>query len=341
MKVCQYCFNDFELKRFIVSESEEKGKCDYCSEGFNTELLEVGELLDFFSEFIGVFKIDTSEAGLPLVKIIQKDWNLFVDEQIAHDILSDLLLAFPCIINNPQDYVSYTDEIVESYSYWNILKDELKWNLRFLIDVDRLVDLGWDSFFNKSVEISNDYPLFRARVHLNGEKHPFDLKELGCPPRESTKAGRANPTGIPYLYLSKEIETTLYETRATFLDDVSIGIFKVKEGEKIVVVDFTEDISAFLNIGNIVNFTKSRFLKEQISRDLSKPMRRSDSELEYIPTQFICEFIRYITGAEGILFASSLYDKGKNLVLFSQEKVICESVELHRVKKVEIESEKY
>lgn len=70
-------------------------------------------------------------------------------------------------------------------------------------------------------------------------------------------------------------------------------------------------------------------------------MRRSDSELEYIPTQFICEFIRYITGAEGILFASSLYDKGKNFVLFSQEKVICESVELHRVTKVEIESKKY
>ena len=47
MKVCVHCFNDIELKQFIVSNSNEKGKCDYCSNGIYSELLEVGELLDY------------------------------------------------------------------------------------------------------------------------------------------------------------------------------------------------------------------------------------------------------------------------------------------------------
>jgi hypothetical protein len=166
-------------KQFIISESNEKGRCDYCSEGINTELLEVGELLDFFSEFISIFKIQPTEQGIPLVKLIQKDWNLFSCEQSANDILSDLLLAFPSLIKNPHENVYYIDEIVESYSYWNTLKEELKWNLRFLTDVDKLIDLGWDSFFTKSAELTNDFPLFRARVHLNGEKNPYNSDELG------------------------------------------------------------------------------------------------------------------------------------------------------------------
>jgi len=163
---------------------------------------------------------------------------------------------------------------------------------------------------------------------------------MGSPHKTKVEDGRANPLGIPYLYLSKSIETTLYEIRAFYLDEVSVGEFKIKDDEEIILVDFTFSTGAFFNVGHILDYTKSMLLKRLISADLSKPMRRYDSKLEYIPTQFICEFIRYITNADGIQFNSSLHKGGKNIVLFVQDKVECISVALHRVTNVEIKAQK-
>ena len=41
------------------------------------------------------------------------------------------------------------------------------------------------------------------------------------------------------------------------------------------------------------------------------------AHLDYIPTQFLCEYFKTICRYEGILFNSS-FGKGKNLVLFNE-----------------------
>lgn len=304
MKVCVHCFNDLELKQFIVTNSDKKGKCDYCNDGINSELIEISELLDFFAEFIEIFKFDSK--GIPLVQKIQNEWNLFSGETVCHRILSDILLVLNSSLTNPQETVNYIDEIVECSSYWKTLKEEIKWERRFLVNIDKLEELGWGRFLNDRLELSISEPLFRARLHYIGNE--------------------------------KEIETTLYEVRATFLDEVSVGTFQIRDNSKVSLVDFTESASAFAKVDEIVESTKRMLLKRYISADLSKPIRRYDSELEYIPTQFICEYIRYITGADGILFNSSLHNGGKNIVLFEQDKVECISVSMHRITKVEIEA---
>ncbi|OFX51951.1 MAG: hypothetical protein A2046_11115 [Bacteroidetes bacterium GWA2_30_7] len=336
MKVCVHCFNDLELKRFIISNSVEKGKCDSCSNSIVSELLNVEELLDFFAEFIEIFEND--ESGTPLINIIQNDWNIFSEEKVCQNILSDLLVSLNSSLFNANTKVCYVYDIEKSTLYWEMLKEDLKWKRRFLTDINGMIELGWDSFFGKQNTLSPSRPLYRARLHFNGEKKPFSNKDMGSPPKRKSSSGRANPQGIPFLYLSTDINTTLYETRAIYLDDVSIGEFRIKDNSKIIVVDFTEEESPFLHMGNLPEYAKSKLLKKYISLDLSKPIRRFDSELEYIPTQFICEFIRYITGADGILFDSSLHKGGKNIVLFEQDKVECISVAMHQVIKVEIEA---
>jgi hypothetical protein len=236
--------------------------------------------------------------------------------------------------------VSYVDEIVQSVSYWEKLKEDLKWKRRFLTDIDDMIELGWDASFDVFSEIHSNTSLYRSRINLESQLQPFKSSEMGSPPDKSTSAGRANPQGIPYLYLSKSLETTLYEIRATFLDNISIGVFRVIDDTYLKLVDFTSRQSPFNSMGNILNFTKGRLIRNAISRELSKPLRRYDSELEYIPTQFICEFIRYITGADGLQFYSSLDETGVNIVLFNQEKINCIDVELHQINKVEIKSKK-
>lgn len=342
MKVCVHCFNDLELKQFIVSNSDEKGQCDYCEEDSNSELIEIGELLDFFAEFIQIFKYNAT--GISLAQRIQKDWNLFSGEAICNNILPDILLALKSPIINSTITVDYTDDIIDCSSYWETLKEEIKWEKRFLINIDKLEELGWIRQLSQTVQLSESESLFRARLHYSDNQKEIKAADMGCPDKFLVPAGRANPQGIPYLYLCKDLETALYEVRASFLDEVSVGTFQIKDHSTVTLVDFTaESASAFSKIDEIVEFTKGMLLKRCISADLSKPIRRYDSEIEYIPTQFICEYIRYINNKDdqlidGIVFNSSLHSGGKNVVLFNQDKVGCVSVALHQVTKVDIQA---
>lgn len=335
MNVCGSCFNDLEIKNYIETTSKSSNDCDYCdNKGCKT--LELEELLDFFSEFVDIF-IEDEELGVPLVDLIQKDWEIFTIETDSSKLLNDILKLIGSEIKMDTTRVSYIEDILQSIDYWEILKDDLKWKRRFLSDVDTIFDLGWDTFFDSILEFPEDKILYRARIHDDENQITYPLNEMGSPPKEYVKSGRANPDGIPYLYLSENHETTLYETRVTYLDELSIGHFKLIKDKKVILVDFTNYTSPFLNMGNIIDNAKSRLLQERISFDLSKPIRRYDSHLEYLPTQFICEFIRYISGADGIVFDSSLHEGGINYVIFENDKFECVEVKKYHVTTVKIE----
>ncbi|MFO7895435.1 MAG: RES domain-containing protein, partial [Candidatus Cloacimonadales bacterium] len=107
--------------------------------------------------------------------------------------------------------------------------------------------------------------------------------------------------------------------------------------KNIIISDFTETPNLFAP--NEVNKRiKSTLLKRLISSDLSRPMRRYDSELDYIPTQFICEFIRIFTDVDGIKFKSSLHKNGNNIVIFNQDLMKCVRVKKVQVSNILIES---
>jgi hypothetical protein len=347
MNVCDKCFADLEIKQFIISTSKNQGRCDCCDE--NGALIDVRELLDFFTEFITIFK-ENNVDGRSLVELIQEDWFIFssIDTGTkffsSFDVLTSLAsiagVSLPGLKLDPMIRVTYVDEISESVSYWHNLKDDLKWERRFLTDIEEMTGINWNSILRISAKMDSRNLLFRARINQNGQVSPFNKENMGKPEKYFSTAGRANPQGIPYLYLSKALETTLYEARATFLDNISIGTFRIKDNVELTLVDFTQKFSPFTQEGQIINFTKEKLIKDAISKDLSRPLRRYDSELEYIPTQFICEFIRFNIEADGIQFKSSLEKEGVNIVLFDQSKVECIDVEVHQITEVKIKSSK-
>ena len=118
-----------------------------------------------------------------------------------------------------------------------------------------------------------------------------------------------------------------------------MATFSLKQENEVEVIisDFTETPTLYHPNG-VNKRIKSTLLKQLISRDLSKPMRRYDSELDYIPTQFICEFIKIFTNVQGIKFRSSLHNVGNNLVIFNQDIMNCTSVKKVQVSKVNIKS---
>ncbi|MDR3704299.1 MAG: RES family NAD+ phosphorylase [Paludibacteraceae bacterium] len=339
MKVCDKCFNDIEIKQYIISTSKEIGKCDCCSE--SSSLIDIEELLDFFSSFLSIFA--PKENGYSLIKLIQEEWKVFENEKAGLIILQEVFPKMDFPKDEFGNYnstikVDYVEEISQCVNYWSILKEDLKTKRRFLTDIHKMDEYQWSNLFNVFAIINSTNMLYRARINQEGKKESYLIEEMGAPKGVVVSAGRANPQGIPYLYLSKEKETTLYETRATYLDLVSIGQFQIDPETEIKIVDFTSCESPFNHMENMIDFTKGRLLRDLISKDLSKPLQRFDSELEYIPTQFICEFIKYNTETNGIQFKSSLDQNGVNIVLFDDENINCVKVELHQVSDIKITS---
>ena len=332
--VCVNCFGDKELKGYINSQPT-ISKCDFCS-FIDVPTIDISELFDFFNELLSNFQ--SKDGGQTLRSIIQSHWNLFSSLDSNYKILNYVISQIDTHLLSADDLVDFSDEILENISYWDKLKHQLMWEKRYLTDISYLTeDLGWDGFFSNQVPIARDAELFRARLHHKSNEAAYSPSEMFCPPQDISTAGRANPSGIPYLYLSDNEETILYEIRASYLDEISIGTFSLKaELEELVYVsDFTESPTIF-HPSKVNSRIKSSLLKEKISLDLSKPMRRYDLELDYIPTQFICEFIKVYTGVQGIKFRSSLHTVGNNIVLFDQQLVECKSIKKVKVKKVQI-----
>jgi hypothetical protein len=191
-----------------------------------------------------------------------------------------------------------------------------------------------------SLMLFKNEKFFRARVH-HKEEPTFTTREMGCPPSpELATPGRANPNGISYLYLCCDDKTPFYEVRPYYLDRVDIGEFLIQE-DNVKIVDFTEKVNlfnVFYDEGEDVfkQKVKRRVLFDTISKDLSRPLRSFDTELEYVPTQYICEFFKD-RGADGIMFMSSVWNAGKNLVLFYPRKAECVEVHPYEVNKIAID----
>lgn len=334
MEGCSNCFSDLELKAF-VSSSSVIGDCSICGTK-QSSLLDLNELLSFFQELIDNF--NRSPNGDSLKNKLQGNWSLFLNHDVSAKILNYILPKLDTEITSSEDNVDYREDILENIRYWEILKHDLVWNRRYISDISKLEELGWDSYFNTQFELSQTNTLYRARIHHSGGQEPFPAIEMLSPPPKIATGGRANPPGIPYLYLSDDIDTVLYEVRASYLDELSVGVFKLKDGiGPMKIVDFIENTPIFQP--NRVNVTiKSRLLRNIISTDLSKPMRRYDTELEYIPTQFICEYIKIFTGASGIRFRSSVHPAGNNFVIFDQSVMECSQVFKRRISRLDLKS---
>lgn len=137
----------------------------------------------------------------------------------------------------------------------------------------------------------------------------FDKKNCDAPQKRCSKAGRANSQGISYLYATLDEKTAVMEMRPQLGQQYNICKIEVIKEAKLfdftyVPTDIKED-----------EYLLSRTLLS-ISREFSKP-NFGDSE-EYIPTQYLCEFIKEM-GFDGIRFKSSVSEEGINVVLFNTE----------------------
>ncbi len=298
----------------------------------------------YLISLLKLYSVSTNTNANPLYQQIQRDWHLFDNENVARDYVEGC-----CFLPDIQDFgfnaetkVEYSVSIQQVTKTWNDIKSVIKHKTRYHIDDSPLRTQEWNSCLGDCVETIDSCKhkqYYRARIPQTEDVH-YKRSEMGAPNPAKATSGRANPMGISYLYVCTDINTCLYETRASYLDRVSVGTFKIKSHQSVSLMNLTRVKADKMEIpidgDDLEGNLKIRMLINLISRDLSEPMRRHDSIVEYIPTQFICEYIRDNYNVDGIIYTSSLNDKGTNVVFFNQDKLECVKVQDWQVNHISI-----
>lgn len=357
MLISMNCFKDMEICSMI--ETKKKiGRCDITNtkniEIYNTE--EDVYLQDYFSEILDVY---TPLSGLPkdfpkehlspLQNALNDNWTIFKVEPM--DILK--IIKAICKESYPENSDIYDQEVgikelcdssflrkkclMKEFT-WEQFKSSIKNINRFHsshINLELLKDLFESEGMNAPYK-AGELVLYRGRI---ANEKGFKKDEMGPPPIQKVTAGRANSAGIVCLYLTSDIDTTFHEIRARDFDYIAVGEFVLKQ--KIKIVDLS-------NLDNISPFSSEKFDKvwfainikilKKINDEIAKPLRRQDSDLDYLPTQYIADFVKSL-GYDGIKYRSTLNPEGVNYAIFDNRKFKCQKVDLYYIKAMTFNSE--
>lgn len=153
---------------------------------------------------------------------------------------------------------------------------------------------------------------------------------MGAPPANLASAGRANAEGISCLYLASDEKTTFYEIRAIAYDYVCVGRFELNKDIEIIDLSSLDKISPFISELECMEYAINVDILNKIAYDISRPMRRHDSKLDYLPTQYISDFIKKKKYA-GIMYKSTLSETGYNLAIFDESIFTCIDTKVYEV----------
>jgi hypothetical protein len=136
------------------------------------------------------------------------------------------------------------------------------------------------------------------------------------PLRDRARENRANPKGIPYLYLSTNQDTAMAEVRPWVGSCVSVAQFVLERDVRVVNCVAT-DKRLLLYSQEPEPQERERAVWRDVDRGCSQPVVSGDDTADYVPTQIVAEFFR-ANGLDGVAYGSSL-GLGHNVALFDLE----------------------
>ena len=161
--------------------------------------------------------------------------------------------------------------------------------------------------------------LYRARL---SNKDGLKRREMGAPPDDIASSGRANSKGISCLYLSDKRETTVKEIRAGAFDYATIATFKLRRNLRILDLSIITHSSPFYAKTDKIKYLINENHLRKIERDLAKPLSSRDSDLDYLPTQYISDFAKYM-GYDGVKYLSTFDKTSYNIAVFDKDACEC------------------
>ncbi len=355
MFCCINCFSDTEIKA-IIEGNNKLGNCDFCGKT-NTYVEEIGSSSSIVEDFNSILDVYTPISVLPdnfpkvktdLIKnILYNEWHIFNNlkpekiYELVTSICAERYKLQPELFDSPVGiFESQNKDYLEENSIlknnrWEDFVEGIKHKNRFhssYINLNKLL-----VFIQCAAKLYlKDKVFYRSRICE--DEIGYKCSEMGPPPNNKAKGGRVNPTGISILYLSDSKETTFYEIRAGVYDLVTTGSFKLQKNINVINFAGIDKISPF--IGNNAGFDPTQYAiniehLKMLSQEIAKPIR-NDNILDYLPTQYICDFIRS-EGYDGIEYLSTMSKKGYNLAVFNPKLFKCTETSVYDVKSISYE----
>lgn len=343
---CAACFGDPGLTRNIIPKviadgtgEALTGDCGYCGAKSTTTFLP-SALSQWFEMVVDCYI--QKDDGRSLASLLLEDWCLFdnpaMDEAHAKELLADILDDGEIV---RQSFVPIDLLVNETPQRWDDLRDEMmhrnRWFVDEPVDLDRLAGLLLQLL--APVEALADITGHWHRARLLPNDKPYDIDEMSAPPAHLAGHGRANPAGIRYLYLGSTATTAVAEVRPHTGELACVATFRVPSISAIDLRNPRQSVSPFL-LGSAEQIAELRSglpLLERLGEELTKPVQPSSAAFEYIPSQYLCEFIKK-KGYQGVIYRSSVSD-GVNLALFSPEIATPIDLKVTHVDRVTVEIE--
>jgi hypothetical protein len=338
MNCCAECFGDRGLRRSIIpSRSTTFGRCSYC-ETEDITVIEPRELALYFGLLVSAYRPDPS--GKLLIHWFREDWALFqhprMDDSRAKDLLAEILNDGDV---TRQLFVPASDPATDRLSEWENLRDELMYHNRYFpektIDLDRL-----EALLSPLTPDADELPTQWYRARIRAGDIPYPIGEMGAPPKRIASHGRANPAGIPYLYLGSTAQTAVSEIRphtgemacvADFTTPTTLKLVDLRTSRKMVSPFVLTDADEVGRMRNDLPFL------ERLGSELTCPVIPQSAAIDYTPSQYLCEFIKKC-GYQGVIYRSSV-GTGMNLALFDPALATSGTVAKYRVIQVAVEIE--
>lgn len=212
-------------------------------------------------------------------------------------------------------------------SYWNFER-AIKHRTRYIHDpeVKDFLEVVLSTCTSRLEIIPQDRFLWRAQLGHAWKSILIDGEHLDIPspltpdrmkprPNRATD-GRANPKGIPYLYLATNRDTALAEVRPWIGSFISVAQFKTLRTLKLV--NCTTDRKGYrIYFEEPPPNEREESVWLDIDRAFAKPVNPNDDTADYVPTQIIAELFKS-EGFDGVAYRSSL-GSDHNICLFDTE----------------------
>ncbi|SFK55977.1 RES domain-containing protein [Marinilactibacillus piezotolerans] len=358
MRFCDECFKSKQIKD-IIQSGNEKGNCELNPTHKNVFICDTNEneeitlyVKDFLRQIIELYEVvselpdDFPSAKTKLIKdSLKNDWPIFeIESEKIYNLLSYLfdgnsdldtrVLDSPVGIIEDMNTESH-HLLISGNNDWDAFIEEITYENRFHQKLMNNKTL--EHFISKSYDVIDptDKKYFRSRI--SNDKN-LELAEMSAPPKGKAKSGRLNSELISVLYLSDDIETTWQEVRAAFHDTVYTGTFGISK-DKLIVANLCNDfqLRVFDNSKDeeYLKYYLNKNILEKITFELTKPTNEYTKSKNYIPLQYVSDFIKaHRLNFDGILYSSVMKKGKKNLLLFDPSLAKCIQLEKSTVKEV-------
>ncbi len=170
------------------------------------------------------------------------------------------------------------------------------------------------------------------------------------PLADRAREGRANPMGIPVLYVANTIETAISEVRPWVGAEVSVAKCRVIRPLRTLDLSVGHGRSPIagpvfrhmLNGDQLSAEEREKAVWTEIDNAFSEPVTASDERADYAPTQILAELFRS-AGYDAIGYKSHFGDqgdrKGYNIAIFDPSAVEIVSCAPYRVNSIKVEAE--